>query len=130
MVPTFTCGFVRSNFFFAIAPLSPSVRPPRGSSPRPRPYQGRALPTELGGQSSLFRTLKESCSAQLPRALGHEDYPPGGRKGQEIGGKPRLQRIGESLQRRALRGCEVTQRDEPIDDELVSGDRSRLLRRR
>src|SRR5581483_5752080 len=45
-----------------------SVSPPRGSNPRPRPYQGRALPTELGGQSRLFRTRKESCVAQLPRA--------------------------------------------------------------
>src|SRR5205823_12950251 len=48
------------------------VSPPRGSNPRPRPYQGRALPTELGGQSSPFprlhflRTRKESCLAQLP----------------------------------------------------------------
>src|SRR6267378_8496369 len=63
MVPTFTCGLVRSNFFLAILlsqglrPFHPaflfrfSVSPPRGSNPRPRPYQGRALPTELGGQS-------------------------------------------------------------------------------
>src|SRR6267378_662539 len=82
MVPTFTCGLVRSNFFLAILlsqglrPFHPaflfrfSVSPPRGSNPRPRPYQGRALPTELGGQSSFFRTRKESCLAQLPRAAG------------------------------------------------------------
>src|SRR5437762_14354663 len=71
MVPTLTCGLVRSNFFFAIFPslVPPFVleSPPRGSNPRPRPYPGRALPTELGGRiSELFRTRKESCSAQLP----------------------------------------------------------------
>src|SRR5258705_14025029 len=82
MVTTFPCGLLRSNFFLAIflsqgvRPFHPafhfrfSVSPPRGSNPRPRPYQGRALPTELGGQSSFFRTRKESCLAQLPRAAG------------------------------------------------------------
>src|SRR5439155_18030823 len=70
MVPTFTCGFVRSNFFFAIAPLSPSVSPPRGSNPRPRPYQGRALPTELGGQSSLFPDIKRELLCATPSSAG------------------------------------------------------------
>src|SRR5438034_633228 len=62
MVPTFTCGLVRLNFSLAIE-LSPDgfelrvgrccVRwsPPSGSNRRPRPYQGRALPTELGGRN-------------------------------------------------------------------------------
>src|SRR5262249_5095742 len=60
IVPMFTCGFDRSNFALAM-PLSPSssaVRPTfeewspcPGLNRRPRPYQGRALPTELHGHS-------------------------------------------------------------------------------
>src|ERR1700739_124811 len=76
IVPMFTCGFVRSYFAFAIAtsrvdlhgdpdvaPTPPTLapgpaKPCRGStwSPcpglnrRPRPYQGRALPSELHGR--------------------------------------------------------------------------------
>src|SRR6478609_7397592 len=61
IVPTFTCGLLRSNFSLAMsAPRSSSVlceavafplsrvwsRCPE-SNWRPRPYQGRALPTEL-----------------------------------------------------------------------------------
>src|SRR5687767_15343045 len=73
MVPTFTCGLLRSNFFFATSSLLPRCRspspprqpvsPPRGSNPRPRPYQGRALPTELGGHVLLPDTKKEPLSA-------------------------------------------------------------------
>src|SRR5437762_4228317 len=43
---------LRSNFLLRHRRVSLPVSPPRGSNPRPRPYQGRALPTELGGQSS------------------------------------------------------------------------------
>src|SRR5262249_61867772 len=61
IVPTFTCGFVRSNFCLAIP--KPSVpcgsrvsrekwSPCPGLNRRPRPYQGRALPTELHGPAS------------------------------------------------------------------------------
>src|SRR5437660_3410480 len=67
MVPTFTCGLFRSNFFFAIARLL-LVSPPRGSNPRPRPYQGRALPTELGGQSPPF-VLFDLSSPDTKREL-------------------------------------------------------------
>src|SRR5438552_12590104 len=50
IVPTLACGFVRSNFCLAIVVSSQwKTSPPRDSNPRPRPYQGRALPTELGG---------------------------------------------------------------------------------
>src|SRR5713101_6841953 len=91
MVPTFTCGLVRSNFFFATLlalPVRtlPCVRPelddsgvlalespPRGSNPRPRPYQGRALPTELGGRS-LTWTVKRGCSPQPLWRLTHTNY--------------------------------------------------------
>src|SRR5437762_14169240 len=67
MVPTLTCGLVRSNFFFAIFPslVPPFVpeSPPRGSNPRPRPYQGRALPTELGGRFAHLDIKKRLLSA-------------------------------------------------------------------
>src|SRR5438874_11489636 len=64
--------------------VSLPVSPPRGSNPRPRPYQGRALPTELGGQSSPFvlvdlsspDTKRELLGATPLSRLGHEDYPP------------------------------------------------------
>src|SRR5574338_966692 len=64
IVPTFTCGFERSNFSLPMATLPAVARPasclrrvprrgdwsPRpGLNWRPRPYQGRALPTELRG---------------------------------------------------------------------------------
>src|SRR5213593_2223635 len=97
MVPTFTCGFVRSNFFFAIAPLSPSVSPPRGSNPRPRPYQGRALPTELGGQSSFSGHEKRVAWRNSLEPLGPEDYPPvclgGSRKGPKGGPYGRRRKV-------------------------------------
>src|SRR6185295_2040286 len=56
MVPTFTWGFVRSNFSLLMcSPCYPSKwSPPPGLNWRPRPYQGRALPTELGGPGSLW----------------------------------------------------------------------------
>src|SRR5215210_6143559 len=68
IVPTLTCGFVRSNFFLATGPFSlrcfgrptspGSVStgdhqwsPHWDSNPRPLPYQGSALPAELCGRS-------------------------------------------------------------------------------
>src|SRR5438045_4964665 len=88
IVPTFTCGLVRSNFFFAIffprrglrplpplrcalrstLPIARGLSPPRGSNPRPRPYQGRALPTELGGRSLRSDIKKRLLSATPSRA--------------------------------------------------------------
>src|SRR3954469_6066836 len=61
IVPTFTCGLLRSNFSLAMsAPRSSCVLREAVAFPlshiwsrcpesnwRPRPYQGRALPTEL-----------------------------------------------------------------------------------
>src|SRR5512138_566188 len=70
MVPTFTCGLLRSNFSLpmdtlllfarsccclARSPLDlalPTWSPRPGLNWRPRPYQGRALPTELRGPVS------------------------------------------------------------------------------
>src|ERR1017187_4928243 len=64
IVPIFTCGLLRSNFFFAM--MTPSlygICSGRGFSSRgpglnwcPPPYQGRALPTEL--QRHLLHTLR------------------------------------------------------------------------
>src|SRR5476649_155724 len=74
MVPTFTCGFLRSNVPLAMRGLGlgyvwigkltsgisvgEAVRrskvtwsPEPDLNRRPRPYQGRALPTELSGQT-------------------------------------------------------------------------------
>src|SRR5512133_674676 len=65
MVPTFTCGLLRSNFSLAIG-YAPAVwrapdrtalddwSPRPGLNWRPRPYQGRALPTELRGRVPLL----------------------------------------------------------------------------
>src|SRR3954463_10738698 len=50
MVPTLTCGLLRSNFSLAMSAILAYVRVISrcpGSNWRPRPYQGRALPTEL-----------------------------------------------------------------------------------
>src|SRR5205085_5152485 len=47
----------------------PRLSPPRGSNPRPRPYQGRALPTELGGRSLRSDIKKRLLSATPSRAL-------------------------------------------------------------
>src|SRR5881628_2494516 len=62
IVPMFTCGFVRSYFAFAITDLRWPQQSSRGQwSPcpglnrRPRPYQGRALPTELHGRTKNSR---------------------------------------------------------------------------
>src|SRR5512133_504341 len=67
MVPTLTCGLLRSNF--SLAMLRSSVfgggragfparcddwSPRPGLNWRPRPYQGRALPTELRGLILCF----------------------------------------------------------------------------
>src|SRR5271165_698339 len=80
MVPTFTCGLVRLNFSLAIE-LSPGRcrtgkgregprarwSPPSGSNRRPRPYQGRALPTELGGQGKGAGDRVRTGDVQLGR---------------------------------------------------------------
>src|SRR5215467_38225 len=62
IVPIFTCGFVRSYFAFAITDLRTRRSSSRerwspcpGLNRRPRPYQGRALPTELHGRSRRHR---------------------------------------------------------------------------
>src|SRR5207237_9605885 len=78
IVPTFTCGLLRSNFFLAMS-FSSSLRhrglsPPRGSNPRPRPYQGRALPTELGGRSRALGHIKEVALRNHLRASNAVDY--------------------------------------------------------
>src|SRR6185503_1986214 len=80
MVPTLTCGLLRSNFFLATCSFSLSIEsPPRGSNPRPRPYQGRALPTELGGRARPFRH-KNEVALRDPIAPGRKDYPPRARR--------------------------------------------------
>src|SRR5882672_12876781 len=77
IVPTFTCGFVLSNFALAIrGPSSARVTdlsqelwsreiwsPCPGLNRRPRPYQGRALPTELHGP--------ECRASSKTRSQGH-----------------------------------------------------------
>src|SRR5574341_285885 len=79
IVPTFTCGFVRSYFAFAIPyflPLAVTMRhstwsPCPGSNRRPRPYQGRALPTELHGR------IENRVNAKLlERETGFEPATP------------------------------------------------------
>src|SRR5688572_21862838 len=53
MVPTFTWGLDLTNFSLAMAVLFSFLwSPPTDLNRRPRPYQGRALPTELGGRPS------------------------------------------------------------------------------
>src|SRR6266511_2348740 len=80
MVPTFTCGLVRSNFFFAISFFRPFAEsPPRGSNPRPRPYQGRALPTELGGRR--FAGHENEVARRNPARLEHLNTSANGRSG-------------------------------------------------
>src|SRR5215470_10185245 len=74
IVPMFTCGFDRSNFALAMLespPSPPAVRSScRGWSPcpglnrRPRPYQGRALPTELHGPGSRSSFVLSSHRAR------------------------------------------------------------------
>src|SRR4051794_6644617 len=47
------------------------LSPPRGSNPRPRPYQGRALPTELGGRFAHLDIKKRLLAATpLGRQVG------------------------------------------------------------
>src|SRR6266511_761431 len=106
MVPTFTCGLVRSNFFFAISFFRPFAEsPPRGSNPRPRPYQGRALPTELGGRH--FAGQRNEVARRNPARLEH---PNGSANGASGGARPpRAQAVLSSSERLAARrrtaGC-------------------------
>ena len=70
IVPTFTCGLVRSNFPFAIFRLTKKVTsinnelwcPWRESDPRPLPYQGSALPLSHKGEIS-FAAPNVICGA-------------------------------------------------------------------
>src|SRR5215472_18558951 len=57
IVPTFTCGFVLSNFSLLILLLY-QWSPFPGLNWRPHPYQGCALPTELKGPLSLLQHLQ------------------------------------------------------------------------
>src|SRR3989449_9688776 len=75
IVPMFTCGFVRSYFAFAITDLRWPRQSSRGRwSPcpglnrRPRPYQGRALPSELHGRNHGTRSLRASIHSDLAGA--------------------------------------------------------------
>src|SRR5438034_7900256 len=69
MVPTFTCGLLRSNFSLAMSTIPRVCRVGAiwsrcpGSNWRPRPYQGRALPTELHRLSQTRRTLRAEIGA-------------------------------------------------------------------
>src|SRR4051812_19650681 len=76
-----------------VCPLIES--PPRGSNPRPRPYQGRALPTELGGQRHFSGHEKRVALRNSLEPLGQEDYPPTRRKRQ---GMPRKASLSGALQ--------------------------------
>src|SRR5438105_4042008 len=98
MVPTFTCGLLRSNFSLAMSstPLRfyrrcildsarwlakmtlVAIRSSEvwsrcpGSNWRPRPYQGRALPTELHRPSPLARiTISRLRPGQSPEQSDH-----------------------------------------------------------
>src|SRR5262245_37982921 len=73
IVPTFTCGFLRSNLPFAIddseggfasRTLSGCWCPWRGSNARPLPYQGSALPLSHMGIDTGLDT-----DGQIPRPL-------------------------------------------------------------
>src|SRR6266513_6066041 len=74
IVPTFTCGFFRSYFAFAMRPTSrwgSRLRDSRwspcpGLNRRPRPYQGRALPTELHGRSDIVWSGKRDSNPRPP----------------------------------------------------------------
>src|SRR3954463_5031284 len=69
MVPTLTCGLLRSNFSLAMSAILAYVRVISrcpGSNWRPRPYQGRALPTELHRHNS------QSSVSVLERETGIE----------------------------------------------------------
>src|SRR5574337_672515 len=82
IVPTFTCGFVRSNFSLAMI-LAPACwrafgaraddwSPRPGLNWRPRPYQGRALPTELRGPKLSFRPVVERETGFEPATFSLE----------------------------------------------------------
>src|SRR5438132_1449656 len=74
IVPTFTCGFVRSYFAFAMRPTSrwrsrlrySHWSPCPGLNRRPRPYQGRALPTELHGRMRETWSGKRDSNPRPP----------------------------------------------------------------
>src|SRR6185503_19573909 len=74
MVPTFTWGFVRSNFSLLMcSPCFPlKWSPPPGLNWRPRPYQGRALPTELGGLAYPYPLPFRFRNRQVERETGLE----------------------------------------------------------
>src|SRR5713101_7284834 len=85
IVPTFTCGFVLSNFSLLILLLC-QWSPFPGLNWRPHPYQGCALPTELKGPVSLLtapphrwsgkRDSNPRHSAWKADALPSELFPP------------------------------------------------------
>ena len=66
MVPTFTCGFVRWNCSLAIDLTCLCCRwsPRADLNRRPRPYQGRALPTELHGRWAWDELKKLTSSLE------------------------------------------------------------------
>src|SRR3954463_13071740 len=84
-----------SSFLFAMSVFLSIESPPRGSNPRPRPYQGRALPTELGGQRHFSGHEKRVALRNSLEPLGQEDYPPTRRKRQ---GMPRKASLSGALQ--------------------------------
>src|SRR5262249_10524837 len=80
IVPTFTCGFVRSNLPFAIFSLLDNESelqtwcPWRGSNARPLPYQGSALPLSHMGRSTIHhRHRLGDVRAAKPLATGAGD---------------------------------------------------------
>src|SRR6516165_4476532 len=85
IVPTFTWGFVLSNFSLLILLLD-EWSPFPGLNWRPHPYQGCALPSELKGPLSLFtapptywsgkRDSNPRHSAWKADALPSELFPP------------------------------------------------------
>src|SRR5678816_3733428 len=82
IVPTLTCGLVRSNLLFAIFSSSLAVFwcPWRGSNARPLPYQGSALPlSHMGGDGthlSLRRARGGGCSKRLSDWSGRRESNP------------------------------------------------------
>src|SRR5438876_7804042 len=85
IVPMFTCGFVRSYFAFAIPhflPLAVTIAstwsPCPGLNRRPRPYQGRALPTELHGPEGCPAcvALRDGAEERVERETGFEPATP------------------------------------------------------
>src|SRR5476649_1814362 len=103
MVPTFTCGFLRSNVPLAMRGLGLGYvwignfdlwisvgeaarrskltwSPEPDLNRRPRPYQGRALPTELSGQTKadeeLVQTTKKSGKSALRKLVRQQQIHP------------------------------------------------------